>query len=128
MPTSIFIAKLLGPIYLIVGIALLLRAPMFRTILQGFIRSPVLLYLAGFLGLLAGLALVLTHNVWAPDWRIIVTLIGWLTIVRAVVTIFQPEWIVALGSKILERQGIFFGAAVMNLVIGLVLSYFGYAR
>lgn len=126
MTSSIFIAKLLGPLFIVAGIAFLLKAQMFREILQEFIRSPALLYLAGFFGLLGGLALVLTHNIWVLDWRLIVTLIGWVTIVRAVVTIFQPRWIVAAGSKLLDHRGYFSGAAVTNLIIGLVLSYFGY--
>jgi hypothetical protein len=62
---------------------------MFRSILQDLMRSQALLYLAGFLGLLAGLALVLTHNVWVLDWQLIITLIGWVAIVRAVVIIFR---------------------------------------
>jgi uncharacterized membrane protein len=126
MPTSIFIAKLLGPVFVIVGVALPLRAQAFRTILQEFIRSPSLLYFAGFFGLLGGLALVLTHNVWVLNWRLIITLIGWVTIVRAVVTILRPQIIVTIGSKLLRRRDIFFGAAALNVVIGLVLSYFGY--
>jgi len=44
-----------------------------------------------------------------------------------VVTIFQPQQIVSIASKLLKHKGIFFGAAVIDLVIGLVLSYFGYA-
>ena len=63
MQTSIFIAKLLGPIFLIVGSALLTKPDAFRVLLQEFIESRVLIYLAGFLGLLGGLALLLTHNV-----------------------------------------------------------------
>ena len=126
MSTSLFIARLLGPLFVLIGLALPLREEMFRTILQEFIRSPTLLYLAGFLGLLGGLALVLTHNVWALDWRLIITLIGWVTIIRALVTMFQPQRIAAIGSKILERREIFHGAAAVDLVIGLVLSYFGY--
>jgi len=126
MPASIFIAELLGPVFIVGGIALLFKEKMFREILQEFIRSQALLYLAGFFGLLGGLALVLTHNVWVRDWRLIITLIGWLTIVRALVTIFRPQEIVAIGSKILEHRGYFFGAAVINLSIGLALSYFGY--
>jgi len=126
MPASIFIAELLGPVFIVGGIALLFKEKMFREILQEFIRSQALLYLAGFFGLLGGLALVLTHNVWVRDWRLIITLIGWLTIVRALVTIFRPQEIVAIGSKILEHRVYFFGAAVINLSIGLALSYFGY--
>ncbi len=126
MQTSIFIARLLGPIFVLVGIALLSTPEAFRALLKEFIESRVLMYLAGFLGLLAGLALVLTHNVWVLDWRLLITLIGWISIVRAVVTIFQPQLIVSLGSKVIEHRGIFFGAAVIDLVIGLILSYFGY--
>ena len=127
MQASIFLARLLGPMFIVVGIALLSKPQMFRTMLPEFIGSPILLYLAGFLGLLAGMAVVLTHNIWALDWRLIITLIGWLTLARALITIFQAEWIVAAGTAILARRGIFLGAAVANLIIGFVLSYFGYS-
>jgi hypothetical protein len=62
---------------------------MFRAILPEFIRSPTLLYLASFLGLFGGLALVLTHNIWVLACRLIIALVGWVSIVRAVVAIFQ---------------------------------------
>ena len=126
MQTSIFIAQLLGPTYVVVGLALLTRPQAFRVFVQEFNASGVLMYLAGFLGLLAGLALVLTHSVWALDWRLIITLIGWVALIRALVTIFWPEQIVALGSKILENKRIFAIAGTANLIIGLVLCYFGF--
>jgi len=126
MSASTFIARLLGPMFVILGIAMLLKPHMFRTILSEFIGSPTWLYFAGFLGLLAGLALVLTHNVWAPDWRLIITLIGWITLVRALITIFRPPWIVAAGAAILGHFRVFLGTAALNLIIGLLLSYFGY--
>jgi len=127
MSASIFLAQLLGPMFVVLGIALLSKPQMFQTVLQGFIGSATLLYLAGFFGLLGGMALVLTHNVWVADWRLIITLIGWVTLVRALISIFQAQWIVAAGTAILKQRGIFFGAAVLNLIVGLILSYFGYA-
>lgn len=126
MQASIFIAQLLGPMFVVVGVALLFKPTMFRTMLPEFIKSPVWLYFAGFCGLLAGLALVLTHNVWTADWRLIITLIGWFTLIRALISIFQPQWIVEAGTAIMQNRGIFTGAAVLNLLIGMVLTYFGY--
>jgi len=126
MSTSVFIARLLGPMFVLVGIALPLKTKMFQAILREFIGSPTLLYLAGFFGLLGGIALVLVHNVWVLDWRILITLLGWVTLVRAVVTIFRPDLIAAAGSKILTSRSIFMAAAAINLLIGLILSYFGY--
>jgi hypothetical protein len=86
----------------------------------------VLLYLAGLLGLVGGLALILTHNVWALDWRLIITLFGWATVVRAIVTIFLPQQIVSIGARLIEHRNSFVIAAVFDLIIGVVLSYFGY--
>jgi uncharacterized membrane protein len=126
MQTSIFIAKLLGPVFLVAGLAILFNPKEFRAMLKEFIKSRVQIYMAGMLGLLGGLALVLTHNVWAFDWRLIITLIGWVAIIRALVTIFQPQWVAAAGSKLHTQQGLFSAAAALSLVIGLVLSYFGY--
>jgi len=127
MTASFFLARLLGPMLVVVGIGLLLKPQRFRAILQEFIGGVTWLYWAGFVGLLAGLALVLTHNVWTADWRVIITLIGWVTLIRALVTIFQPEWIVMIGNSIVARPGYFVAAAAVNLILGLILSYFGYA-
>ena len=127
MPTSLFIAKLIGPIFLVVGVALLARLEAFRALLREFVTSAISLYMAGFFGLLGGLALILTHNVWALDWRVLITLIGWASLVRALVTIFAPQWIASIGAALIEFRGVFAVAAAIDLVIGAILSYFGYS-
>jgi hypothetical protein len=126
MPTSLFIAKLLGPMFLVLGVALFARPEAFRALLREFVASGIWMYMAGFFGLLGGLALILTHNVWALDWRVLITLIGWASLVRALVTIFAPQWIASIGAKLIEWRGVFAAAAVVDLVIGAILSYFGY--
>lgn len=126
MQTSLFIAKLLGPMLLVVGVALLIRPEAFRALLREFIASGALMYMAGFFGLLGGLALLLVHNVWAFDWQVLITLIGWASLIRALVTIFSPQWIVAAGAWLVKRKSAFPAAAAADLVIGAILSYFGY--
>ena len=123
---SLFVARLLGPLMTIVGVALLTQPDVYRAMLKEFIRSLTLCYLAGFLGLLGGISLVLVHNVWAHDWRLIITLIGWITVARAVLIILWPQWVPALGKRLVQSRWFFTGATVVNLVLGLVLSYFGY--
>ena len=126
MPISLFIAKLLGPMHLVLGVALLTRPEAFRVLLREFIASGALMYMAGFFGLLGGLALLLVHNVWAFDWRVLITLIGWTTLIRALVTIFSPQWIVSAGAWLIEHKGAFPVSAAADLVIGAILTCFGY--
>jgi hypothetical protein len=123
MQASIFLAQLLGPAAIVLALAVLFKPKRMEAALKEVLGSPALLFEIGFLSLLAGLALVLTHNIWVLDWRLLITLLGWVTIVRAVITIFQPEWFVVVATHIFARREI---AGVINLIIGLVLSYFGY--
>jgi hypothetical protein len=74
----------------------------------------------------AGLAVVLSHNVWVQDWRVIVTLLGWLALISGGVRVFAPERAIKFGKKALARKEYTTGAAAIWVVIGAVLCYFGF--
>ena len=80
MDTSIFLARLLGPILVVLAIGLLVRQDSWRAMASDFISSKPLVFhripdAAG------GLALVNTHNVWEPGWPLIITIFGWLAVI-----------------------------------------------
>ncbi len=126
MTASIFIARLLGPLFLLLGIAMLLKPAHFRAIMEDFLRRPAMIYLAGFFGLLGGIALVLTHNLWVADWRVIITLIGWITIVRALVAVYAPELVAKAAPALFANRPLLYAFEALDLVLGLVMIYFGY--
>jgi uncharacterized membrane protein len=126
LSTSYFITKLLGPTFTLIGLSVLLRERAFKAILQDAVRSGALLYLSGFLSFVSGLFLVLTHNVWSQDWRLLITLIAWITIAYGFVTMFQPQWAAALFTRLIKRQTASYSAAAINILLGIVLTYFGY--
>jgi hypothetical protein len=128
MQASIFIAKLLGPVLLVAGIAMLVNRKELDAIAQELLRSPLLLLLLGIIDLAIGLAIVLTHNVWVADWRLIITLLGWLLIVRGAIRMLVPDQAKTLGAKLLKNTNAVTGSLAATAVLGLVLSYFGYAR
>jgi hypothetical protein len=127
MATSLFLARLLGPVFLLIGIGLVFDPDSFRKLLREFTNNPVLVYLAGILGLMGGLAVVLTHNVWIADLRVVITLVGWVALIRGVVTILAPQWLVSVANRIFENKRNFLAAAGIDLIVGVMLSYFGYA-
>jgi hypothetical protein len=126
MHSSIFIARLAGPVLALVGLAILLRPQAFRAVLQSFMASPATLYLTGFLALVGSVALVLVHNLWVLDWRIIITVLGWVGVVKGAVIIVQPQSILSLGRVFAARRDAVLVTAAANFIIGLILSYFGY--
>src|SRR5579862_6955180 len=106
MTLSFFVARFLGPGFALVGLAVLLREKMFKAILLEISQSAALIYLSGFLAFVSGLVLILVHNIWSADWRLLITLIGWIAAVRGFITIFQPQWAAALFSRLTVNAGL----------------------
>jgi len=126
LSNSIFLAKLIGPLSLALGLGALFNRDAVRAVLDEFIRNRAILFLAGLITFPAGLAIVLTHNVWVADWPVIVTIVGWLTMFSGAMRIVAPEGAIRYGRRAYERPGgALFGAAVW-LALGAVLTFFGY--
>jgi hypothetical protein len=126
--TSIFLAKLIGPLALALGLGVLFNRDAVRAVLDEFIRNRAILFLAGLITFPAGLAIVLTHNVWVADWPVIITIVGWLTAFSGAIRIVAPEGAIRYGRRAYERPGgPLFGAAIW-LLLGAVLTFFGYFR
>ena len=126
MSTSIFLARLVGPLLLLVGIGILINPRPFRTMAGEVVRSVTLIYLFGLVDCAAGLAIVLTHNVWVASWRVLITLIGWLMLIRGAARIVVPHMISPYAAKVIGRKEIYPATGAVTAILGLVLSYFGY--
>ena len=126
MQTSIFLARLIGPALLIVGVGILLNQTYYRGMTREFVASRPLFYLASIIGVVAGLAIVLVHNVWVLNWRVLITLFGWINLLRGALSILLPEQSFALGGRMMAGRNMPMIAAIVALLIGPTLSYFGY--
>jgi hypothetical protein len=126
--TSIFLAKLIGPILVTIGVAMLLNQEHYRAMAEGAVRNRALTYFAGVLGMFAGLAVVLTHNVWTLNWPVIITLLGWLALVRGAIRVLFPQRAEALAIKMLAGNNVLIGSVIFVLALGVILSFFGYVR
>jgi len=128
MQRSIYLAKLIGPVMAAIGIGMLLNSAVFRILAEQILSSYALIFFAGLITLFAGIALVLAHNVWTSDWRVIITILGWLSVIGGALRIIAPNLVVRIGGAVIGHTGtMFIFAGLVVLALGCVLSYFGYA-
>ena len=130
MTTSRYIARLMGPVLLIIGIGMIMgmltEGDAYSSLMKEFIGSRALIFITGALVLVAGLAVVNAHNLWVRDWRVIVTILGWLFILRGVMNLVFPGTVQTLGDRMIaSHAGVLAGAAV-TIVLGAILSIMGY--
>jgi hypothetical protein len=126
-PTSLFLARLIGPVFVAVGLGALVHVG-YRETVEEFLRSAALIYLSGLLGMTAGIAVILTHNVWAADWRVLITLFGWLAAIGGAVRVILPQLLESAGHWFLAHPASMTVAGIVWLVIGALLCFFGYFR
>ena len=91
MQLTHFLAQFLGLYCVIVAVVMFVRKQAMIGIVMGLIQNSPLLFLVEILGLITGLAMVLGHNVWSRGpLAFIVTLVGWVALVRSIVLLFLP--------------------------------------
>src|SRR6202158_2943748 len=125
MSTSVFIARLIGPVMLVIGLAVLTNQRAFREMAEECLRSRALLFLSGLIIMPVGLAIVLTHNIWAADGRVMITLFGWLNLIGGAVRLVAPTYVIQTGRVMLKRPHFIEVAAAIWVVAGSLFCLFG---
>ena len=128
MQNSIFLARLIGPVALAVAIALFINRRAFAAMAEEFLQSRALLYLSGFILMPAGMAIILTHNVWVLNWRVVVTVLGWMMAIGGAIRIVFPERTQAWGRGFMRHPMGGTIAGLIWLAFGAVLTFYGYFR
>ncbi len=127
VPLTIFLAKFIGLYCIVLTTTMMMHKQRAVTTINALIRNPPLLMFIEMLGLAAGLAMVVGHNIWTGGaLPIVVTLVGWLMVIRGAVLLALPQDALSKffdAVRYEERFYIFMGA---GLVLGLYLTFAGF--
>ena len=128
MPAANFIARLLGPTFIAVAIGIALNGPFYTALIAEATHSPTLIYISGLMALSIGLAVLNVHRSWGGGWRVIITIFGWLSILAGIIRLILPATTAALAIEIYANPIVLLVVALILLIVGAVLTFFGYRR
>jgi len=128
LPLTIFLAKLLGLYCIILAVTMMARKTSAVATMKGLVANPPLLLFIELIGLAAGLAIVIGHNIWSGGaLPVVVTLLGWLMLIRGVgLLMLSPEGVAKLFDT-LRYEELFYVYMGVALVLGLYLAYAGFS-
>jgi hypothetical protein len=127
MDNSIFLAKFWGW-YLIIFFIILSFNP--KRIKQIFndLKDEKFLILASFLAITVGLLNILFHNTWEPNWKLIITLIGWVSLLKGITLFMFPKqtviWLEFTNIKLVQvlyTLLLLVGLFLLNIAYGIIL-------
>ena len=125
METSIFLAKVIGLFGAISTLAIIFCYKIHLEMEGNAAKSPSMIYLSGYLFLILGILITVSHQVWTPDWRIIITILGWLILLKGVMRILFPDTIKNLIEK-KKSDKRFLLAEIVTFIISIYLIYQGF--
>jgi len=128
-PRTAFLGKLLGLYLIAVSLSLFAHAQATVEIMKAIIQDPPLIFIAGLLGVTAGLAIVLAHNVWSGGaLPIMVTLIGWASLIKGMLLlVLSPEAesrVFIVGLHYDQHPNLY---AAFVFLFGAYLTYAGFS-
>lgn len=123
MDISIFLAKFWGW-YLIIFFLILSFKPERNKQVIKDLKDDKFLILLSFMAIIIGLLNILFHNIWKPNWIIIITFIGWVSLFIGLFLFVLPN----LTVKFLEIINIKFVQVIYIFLffIGVFLLNTGY--
>ncbi len=123
MELSNFLANVFGFSIVAASLSLLLYPKNIKKMVDSTENGATLLF-TGIISFVIGTAIILTHNIWVYDWRVIITLLGWAILIKGIIRLFLPEFVINMSKKWANSQWIP-SIFVALIILGCVLIYFG---
>jgi len=125
MDISIVLAKIIGIYFLVVGLSLLINKQFFKDMVKNLATDNTAMLIIAFITLILGSLLVIIHNIWVLDWRLIITIFSWMTFVAGIIRMLFPTRLMKLAGTF--SSGHYFSVvAIFSIVMGIILLYFGF--
>ncbi len=121
-----FFSGLFGPVMLAAGIGLLINQKSVPKIIADFTKSPALMMLGGAFSILIGVWIVREVNVWELNEAGLITLIGWASVVKGVLLLFVPSFVVETATSCSKSGGLMATAHGLITIAGAWLTYLAY--
>ena len=127
-PRTTFLSRLLGLYCILCGLSMVTHRRATVETMTALVHNPPVLFIVGVITLVAGLAMILGHNVWSGGvLPVIVTLVGWLTLIKGLLFLFlSPEAAVGFFLGGLHYEQLFYLYVAISLIFGVYLTYGGF--
>jgi len=123
MTSSTYLALIMGAYISAVSIPLIWNQKRLVGVMYELIDSPPLVFLTGILALISGISIIAFHNIWTVDWRVIITIIGWLAAIEGALMIIAPDPLVRFSKYILSKYALLLFAGFIYFGFGIFLLF-----
>jgi hypothetical protein len=120
MNTSTFLAQILGIVFIVLGLSMILNKKWTALAIEEMIKNQGLVWLAGLITLMLGATIVTLNNVWTSGLPLLITILGWLTLIKGTIILVFPNFTFSYYKK-MNKGNIFVWGGIIVFLLGLFL-------
>jgi len=120
MELTIFLARFWGSLFMILGVASIGVKLLGRII--NYTEDKTITIATGYITFLLGLMTVAAHNVWVLDWPVVITILGWTTLLKGIEKVAFPDR-VNKAAQLFKNQSVLWGVVIF--LIGAFVYWAG---
>ncbi len=121
MDASIVLAKISGIMCLLVGLTAL-NKKYIAAIIDELESSKALFWFIGFVAALIGAVILALYSAWGFNWRVLITILGWLSLLKGIAITLFPDSLMSFYKKF-KASGIILFSGVIAIIFGVILLY-----
>jgi hypothetical protein len=125
MDTTIVFAQVLGVVFTVCGLAAVVDRKGVGAAVEQMTQNRGFMWFFGFVVLVLGAVIVALNNVWVPTLPLLITILGWLSIIKGAFILLCPNGAVAVYKKC-NTSSVFIIGGIIAFVLGLALMYKGF--
>ncbi len=126
MEFSYFLAQLFGLTMMIFAASILIRPTIVTVAIRDLRPFSFTMLMAGFVGIVGGLAIILSHNIWEMSWRVIITLFGWSALLKGITYVAFPDFLRFTATSMINGKGKRTAVLILVFLFGAYLTYRGF--
>jgi uncharacterized membrane protein len=123
-PRTIYLGRLIGLYCVLIALSMISHKQATVDTMTGLVHNAPVLFFASVIAMVAGLAIVLAHNVWSGGaLPVVVTLVGWILLVKGLIFLLLSPETTATYFEAFRYSQLFYVYTSITLVIGIYLTF-----
>lgn len=126
MSATQFFSQFFGIYLIVLGLAWLMRRELFLAAIEDLTENPGLSLFGSVFAFMMGLVIVLIHNKWEMSHALVITIFGYLTLLKGITGLLFPEFRKKVAKAMLQSNAINL-FIFLWMILGGYLTYMGFA-
>lgn len=126
MENALAVAQVAGPVYLMLGLSILIYVKAWHHLIAKWEEDHLPLFTIMLMCGAVGLIVINMYNVWEWNVWLLVTLTGWIMFVKSVLYFLLPGSVIKKCLAMKKSTNMLYWGGIIGLVVGAALSYYSY--